>query len=84
VSDSQWELLGALVIGSAVGLFYYLRVVYQMLMPVSETDEPFALRVIGFESLGVPVVIALLTLVVLWLGVYPEPLFVLITAASGF
>jgi len=84
VSDSQWELLGALVIGSAVGLFYYLRVVYQMLMPVSETDEPFALRVIGFESLGVPVVIALLTLVVLWLGVYPEPLFALITAASGF
>ena len=84
VSDSQWELLGALVIGSAVGLFYYLRVVYQMLMPISETDEPFALRVIGFESLGVPVVIALLTLVVLWLGVYPEPLFALITAASGF
>jgi len=84
VSDSQWELLGALVIGSAVGLFYYLRVVYQMLMPVSETDEPFALRVIGFESIGVPVVIALLTLVVLWLGVYPEPLFALITAASGF
>jgi len=84
VSESQWELLGALVIGSAVGLFYYLRVVYQMLMPVSETDEPFALRVIGFESLGVPVVIALLTLVVLWLGVYPEPLFALITAASGF
>jgi NADH:ubiquinone oxidoreductase subunit 4 (subunit M) len=55
-----------------------------MLMPISETDEPFALRVIGFESLGVPVVIALLTLVVLWLGVYPEPLFALITAASGF
>jgi len=82
VSDSQWELLGALVIGSAVGLFYYLRVVYQMLMPVSETEKPFALREIGLESLGVPVVIAVLTLVVLWVGIYPEPLFALITAAS--
>ncbi len=82
VSDSQWGLLGALVIGSAVGLFYYLRVVYQMLMPVSETEKPFALREIGLESLGVPVVIAVLTLVVLWVGIYPEPLFALITAAS--
>ena len=55
-----------------------------MLMPVIETKEAFALREIGLESLGLPLVLAVLTIVVLWLGVYPEPLFTLITAASSF
>ena len=85
VGDSQWGLLAAMVLGSAIGLFYYLRIVYQMLMPVLDTDESFALREIGIESLGVLAVLAVLTVVVLWVGVYPEPLFALIAfAASNF
>jgi NADH-quinone oxidoreductase subunit N len=85
VGDSQWGLLAAMVLGSAIGLFYYLRIVYQMLMPVLDTEESFALREIGIESLGVLAVLAVLTVVVLWVGVYPEPLFALIAfAASNF
>ena len=71
------------IIGSAIGLFYYLRIVYQMLMPVLDTEESFALREIGIESLGVLGVLAVLTAVVLWVGVYPEPLFTLIAFAAA-
>ena len=78
VGDSQWGLLAAMVIGSAIGLFYYLRIVYQMLMPVIDTEPPFVLREVGIENIGVPAVLAALTFVVLWLGVYPEPMFKLI------
>ena len=67
-----------MVIGSAIGLFYYLRIVYQMLMPVIDTEPPFVLREVGIENIGVPAVLAALTFVVLWLGVYPEPMFKLI------
>ena len=55
---------------------------WQIFSLMQRTEKPFALREIGLESLGVPVVIAVLTLVVLWVGIYPEPLFALITAAS--
>ena len=83
VGDSQWGLLVAMVLGSAIGLFYYLRIVYQMLMPVLDTEESFALREIGIESLGVLGVLAVITAVVLWVGVYPEPLFALIAFAAA-
>jgi hypothetical protein len=54
-------------------------------MPVLDTEESFALREIGIESLGVLAVLSVLTVVVLWVGVYPEPLFALIAfAASNF
>ena len=56
-----------------------------MRMPGLDTEESFALREIGLESLGVLAVLAVLTVVVLWVGVYPEPLFALIAfVASNF
>lgn len=40
VSHQLWWLLGALVIGSVIGLFYYLRVVMMMIKSATE-DKPF-------------------------------------------
>ena len=58
-------LLAAVVVGSGIGLFYYLRVIYTMTKPSVETD------------VTVPVTqgwtMAAVTLSLLILGVYPTP-----------
>jgi NADH-quinone oxidoreductase subunit N len=81
VESSQWGLLAALVLGSAIGLFYYLRVIYQMLQPAGE--EGRTLRDLGLESVGSVITITLVVLFVLWAGILPEPLLVLIAALFG-
>ena len=39
VSDSRWILLGSLVIGSSIGIYYYLRVVFYMTRRVEEHNN---------------------------------------------
>ena len=67
----------ALVINSAVGLYYYLRVVVAMFTPQAEAA--------GAPRIPLPAGVALLTLTVLliWLGVHPTPLVRLIQATVG-
>ena len=72
VESGLWLLLAALVIGSGIGLFYYLRIVYRMLLP--ETGQAPAPRQGGT---GLGVVLVLFFLLIL-LGVYPAPLMGLI------
>jgi len=73
VDASLWVLLFALLLGSAIGLFYYLRVIVVMF------GEP-PVTVAGALPVwsGAAVLLAVLTLVMLWLGVDPEPLIQLI------
>ena len=40
VEGAQWLLLAVMVIGSAIGLFYYLRIIYGMLLPVEHDPDP--------------------------------------------
>ena len=42
VSHQMWWLLSALVIGSVIGLFYYLRVIMMMIKSPEEGEEPSA------------------------------------------
>lgn len=72
VESHQWWLIGSLVIGSAIGVFYYLRVMVTLFLvepSLHRHDAPFnwAQRTGGVMLL----VIALLAFV---LGVYPQPL----------
>ena len=68
--DAQlWLLLAALVAGSAVSIFYYLRVIYTFSM--NPVDEPAAINA-GQTVFGL--VFAGLLIAVLVLGIYPEPL----------
>ncbi len=39
VENGLWWLLAALVTGSGIGLYYYLRVIYRMLMPLTDTMD---------------------------------------------
>ena len=83
VESSLWVLLAALVIGSGIGLYYYLRIVYIIIQPLkmhNKTNFPVA----GIESVSSYFVIALLFIMLILLGVYPSPLVSLIESASSF
>jgi NADH-quinone oxidoreductase subunit N len=78
VDQRQWLLLGAIVAGSAVGLFFYLRAMIQLyLSPAPEViaatrDTSAAAPAAANASAGAGVLIALLVLMLV-LGVYPSP-----------
>jgi NADH-quinone oxidoreductase subunit N len=65
---SLWILLGALIVGSGLGLYYYVRIVFQMaqtaaVLPAGPEARP----------VGVHLVLAVLLLLIFGLGVYPAP-----------
>ena len=78
VDKRLWLLLGAIVAGSAVGLYFYLRAVIQLYLhpaPVTApapSTEAFAPAPHWARDAGGGVLIALL-LLMLALGVYPSP-----------
>ena len=69
VEAGLWLPLGALVLGSAVSIFYYLRVIYALSMNTDQSPVVFSgeQRLLQLVFLGL--LLALLTL-----GIYPEPL----------
>jgi NADH-quinone oxidoreductase subunit N len=80
VEAHLWWLTGALVVGSAIGLFYYLRVMVTLYLQDSKIqrhDAPFnwAQRAGGVMLLGI-------TLLAFFLGVYPQPLLTLVGHAG--
>ena len=67
VEGSLWLLLWALVVGSAIGVYYYLRIVFAMTKPQTASDEA-ALSWWG------PAAVAVLGVAIVVMGVYPMPL----------
>lgn len=72
VESGLWLLLAALVVGSGIGLYYYLRIVYRMLLP--EPESPPDLQA---GTAACSVVFTLFALLIV-LGVYPASLMGLI------
>ncbi len=68
VQGAQWALLFTMVVGSGVGLFYYLRIVYGMLTPL---DEDLLLPVAGLKELLPHCLLFLLLALLLLLGIVP-------------
>jgi len=78
VGGAQWLLVFILIINSTIGLFYYLRIVVAMLSkPQKEEALPVSI------NFGGGLVLAVLTLLLVWFGVYPSPLLQLIRATVG-
>lgn len=73
-SVAAWGLVLVLVVTSAIGLYYYLRV----MVAVYSAGEPR--RVAGRAPAG-GLVLAVLAVALVWLGVFPGPLVDLIRAA---
>lgn len=67
VEGAAWGLLWALIVGSALSIYYYLKIVFAM--TVRGTDAP----AVPASAAGVATA-AVLGLVVLALGIYPAPL----------
>jgi NADH-quinone oxidoreductase subunit N len=79
VGSALWLLVLILVVGSAIGLFYYLRIVVAMYSHRAEGEKGL-LAAPPIMSAG-GIVLAALTLVLVWLGFYPTPLITLIERA---
>jgi len=69
-SAGIWALILILVISSVIGLFYYLRVVITMYARVRQEAPRAEPKAFG----GSYTVLIALTILLLWLGVYPVPL----------
>jgi NADH-quinone oxidoreductase subunit N len=74
VQASLWVLLGALVIGSIIGVFYYMRII--MILFRQPKDESITVRPI---DRGAALVLIGLSGALVVLGVYPTPLISLIS-----
>ena len=77
----EWALILVLAITSAIGLFYYLRIVVALYQPPAASDrahEPMPRR-----APASTLVLAALTVMLVGLGIYPTPLLRLIQAAIG-
>lgn len=71
VEAALWPLLFTLIIGSTLGLFYYLRIIIALYrLPTAEIERVYPSTLPLTSSL----MLALLALLLVWWGVYPEPL----------
>jgi NADH-quinone oxidoreductase subunit N len=78
VGSALWVLSIALITGSAIGLYYYLRVIVTMFSPLGNEQGVKKARVLPIMgSLAIGVLLVLL----LWWGVYPRGLIGIIRLA---
>lgn len=80
VGGAAWTLVWALIIGSAIGIYYYLRIVFAMTKRAEGRDAPPSGGPISWEGCVAVVVLGLL---VVALGIYPTPLIDLIGGLVG-
>jgi NADH-quinone oxidoreductase subunit N len=69
VGSMLWLLVIVLLVNSAIGLFYYLRVIAVMYVREPETGVTVPARLLTGG-----LVLAALFVILVWLGVYPTPL----------
>jgi len=80
VGSALWTLVLVLVAGSAIGLFYYLRIVVVMFTAPAESPASATGAAVGVVPAS-GLVLALLAVLLVWFGVYPAPFLRLIEAA---
>ncbi len=79
VEGLKWLLVSTLIIGSAIGLYYYIRIIIVMFM--RHDEEPITGKRDRAVSTIDGLVLAALAGVLIWLGVYPGPMIGVIQAA---
>ena len=79
VGNAAWGLVWALIVGSAFGIYYYVRIVFAMTKRPGD-DHPQEGRRLPWEGL---LTVAILGLLVVALGVYPTPAIELIRGLGG-
>lgn len=79
VQSGLWWLVGGIVIGSGIGLYYYLRVMIILYLVEPGQSRRDAVSGWGQQSGGIMVL--LLSAAVILFGIYPQPLIALVDAA---
>ena len=74
VQAAQWWLVGGVALASAIGVYYYLRVINALLVSTEMSPDQATVQFGGVFRAGA-LMLLLAALVTLWLGVYPQPLF---------
>ena len=69
IQGALWVLIWGLIVGSAISVFYYVKVIYAMTVKVQATRYPFP----SSSNIDAPSVVVLAVAVVVT-GVYPSPL----------
>lgn len=80
MQSDLWWLVGGIIVGSAIGLYYYMRVAITLFM--REPGEVRRDAAHGWSQRSGGVVVWLLALAVLFMGIYPEPMIAFIRAAG--
>jgi len=80
VESQLWGLIVILIIGSGIGLYYYLRIVYRMVLTQKESMDPDITASSG--DFGSQVVLVIAFCLLLFLGVYPTLLASLVESIS--
>lgn len=80
VASQHWLLVAMVIIGSGIGLYYYLRVMVVMYMTPPEQPKLDAVDHWGQRIGGIMVLGA--AALVLFLGIYPEPMMVIAKYAA--
>ena len=70
INGGLWWLIAALVIGSGISIYYYLRIVFTMTMQPTDQQAVLPTKL----SLTAKIVVCLLLFLMLYLGVLPQPL----------
>jgi NADH-quinone oxidoreductase subunit N len=72
IENYQWLLIIALVVNSAISIYYYLRIVVAMFSkPTEEEISNYNLRINPSIAIGSSFALACLFIALIWLGVYP-------------
>jgi NADH-quinone oxidoreductase subunit N len=79
VSAAMWPAVMTLIVGSVISLFYYLRVIIAICTPATEGATTYA----GVIPRAGGATLAVLTLMLIGLGVYPAPLVHLIQMTAA-
>lgn len=81
VYKSEWVLVIVLVLSSVIGLYYYLRIITAMFS--KQEDVPDDKRLKPVFSLSAGTAIFVLTVMLIWYGVYPVGLLSIIRVIAG-
>lgn len=76
VGSTLWLVVVVMIVNSIIGLFYYLRIIVAI-FSASETEGAIPVR----RSRSGSVVLAALSILLIWLGVYPGPVIEIIRRA---
>lgn len=82
IDAGLWTLVVVLVITSVIGLFYYLRIIVILYSAPAETAVTGTRTPLSPPLTG-GIVIAVLALLLVWLGVYPSPFIELVNAIAA-